>query len=208
MKKILLAAALILMIASTAILTTIFLSWPKEGPDSPPPWTAPFEAGSDQELAFLLVKLELKTRAVIAAHYNRPQSALPGIDLLYKRWLAKNLILPAAVANGIFSEVVPGATGGRAWVKMVVEKPRNPDNRADASAMKMLEEIIGGEPFTARSEAGAFYYAEPIRANSTCLPCHGDPKGESDPLFPQFKKDGWRDGQVVGAVVARVAAAR
>ncbi|MFQ5804334.1 MAG: DUF3365 domain-containing protein, partial [Candidatus Methylomirabilales bacterium] len=50
-----------------------------------------------------------------------------------------------------------------------------------------------------------YYYAEPIKATKTCLPCHGEPRGEPDPLFPQYKKNGWRDGEIVGAVIARVA---
>ncbi len=56
-----------------------------------------------------------------------------------------------------------------------------------------------------RSSPEAYYYAEPIKATATCLPCHGEPKGEPDPAFPQFKKDGWRVGDIIGAVVARVA---
>jgi hypothetical protein len=159
----------------------------------------------DQELAYLLVKLELKTRAVIGGHYTRVQSPVPGIDTIYKRWLAKNAILPAAVADRVFSEVVPGATGGRAWVKMVVEEPRNPHNRGDSTALELLREIQDGNPGAERSTPKAYYYAEPIKATKTCLPCHGELRGEPDPLFPQYKKNGWRDGEIVGAVIARVA---
>ncbi len=158
----------------------------------------------DQELAYLLVKLELRTRGVIAQHYTRPQSPFPGIDLIYKNWLAKNTILPAAVADQIFSGVVPGVTGGRAWVKMVVDEPRNPHNRGDNTALELLHQIQAGAPSAERSSPGAYYYAEPIKANKTCLPCHGEPKGEPDPVFAQFKKNGWRAGEVIGAVVARV----
>ena len=153
----------------------------------------------------MLVKLELKTRAVMGGHYTRAQSTIPGVDFIYKRWIAKNMILPAAVADQVFSEVVPGATGGRAWVKMVVENPRNPHNRGDSIALELLGTIQGGNATAERSTPEAYYYAEPIKATSTCLSCHGDPKGAPDPVFPQYEKDGWRDGDIVGAVIARVA---
>ena len=152
----------------------------------------------DRELAQLLVKLELRTRAVIAKHYG-------SADLTQRAWLAKNLLLPAAVADGVFHEVVPATTGNRAWVKMVVDEPRNPHNAADATAIALMHEVRTGRPCAARATAEAYYYAEPIRAAATCLACHGDREGDPDPFFPQYHKNGWQEGQIVGAVVARVA---
>ncbi len=158
----------------------------------------------DEELAYLLVKLELKTRGVMAGHYTRSQSSLPGINGLYKRWLAKNLILPAAVADKIFSEVVPQATSGRAWVKMVVDEPRNPNNSADEVAMELLAELKAGAASADRETEEAIYYAEPIKTKAGCLRCHGEPAGAPDPMFPQYTKNGWKADEVVGAVVSRV----
>lgn len=162
----------------------------------------------DEELAYLLVKLELQTRREIGGHFTRKQSALPLVDKLYQRLLVKNRILPAAVADRVFFDTVPSATGGRAWVKMVVDDPRNPHNRGDQVAKELLAELREGTMTAERSTDDAFYYAEPIKAKAVCLYCHGDPKGAPDPYFPQFKKDGWRDGEVIGAVVARVAPSR
>lgn len=159
----------------------------------------------DQELAYLLVKLLLRTRGTIYEHYTRPQSALPGVDIVYQRWLAKNAVLPAAVADRVFAEVVPGATSGRAWVKMVVEEPRNPHNIGDETAVAMSGEIRRGAPSAERVTPGAYYYAEPIKSTAVCLRCHGEPRGEPDPIFPQYRKEGWKAGQIVGAAVARVA---
>ncbi|MFQ5801337.1 MAG: DUF3365 domain-containing protein [Candidatus Methylomirabilales bacterium] len=205
MRRIVLAVGLALFVASVGLLAAIVLSRPETTSGPGPEQMTYADKRGDQELAYLLVKLELKTRAVIGEHYTRPQSPVPGIDTIYKRWLAKNAILPAAVADRVFSEVVPGATGGRAWVKMVVEEPRNPHNRGDSIAHEVLREIQNGNPSAERSTPEAHYYAEPIKATKTCLPCHGEPRGEPDPLFPQYKKNGWRDGQIVGAVIARVA---
>ena len=152
----------------------------------------------DQELAHLLVKLEKRTRAVIAKHYVASDEA-------HRDWLAEKVLLPAAVADGVFHEVVPQTTGNRAWVKMVVDKPRNPHNAGDATALELLGEIRDGNRNADRSTTHAYYYAEPIRAAKSCLKCHGAPKGEPDPCFPQYLKNGWLEGQVIGAVVARVA---
>ncbi len=152
----------------------------------------------DQELARLLVRLELRTRAVIAKHYV-------AADAAHRDWLAENLLLPAAVADGIFHVVVPETTGDRAWVKMVVDEPRNPNNAGDATAIALFHEVRGGKPCAERLTPQGCYYAEPIKAAATCLKCHGQPRGEPDPFFPQYKKNGWKGGQIIGAVVARVA---
>ncbi len=90
-------------------------------------------------------------------------------------------------------------------MKMVVENPRNPHNRGDSISLELLGTIQGGNAIAERSTPEAYYYAEPIKASSTCLPCHGEPKGAPDPVFPQYEKNGWREGDIIGAVVARVA---
>ncbi len=209
LKKVASAVVLVALLLSAGALLAVITAGPAEqsvGPTPLPsqPPAAPTRHG-DEELAYLLVKLELKTRGVIAGHYARSQSSFPGIDELYKRSLSKNLILPAAVADNIFAEVVPQATSGRAWVKMVVDEPRNPNNRADEEAKELLAEIKSGATSAQRDTGEAYYYAEPIKTNAGCLRCHGEPAGEPDPSFPQYKKNGWKADQVVGAVVARVA---
>ena len=153
---------------------------------------------SDEQLARLLVKLELRTRGVIADHYVMADTA-------HRAWHSENLLLPAAVADKVYYEVVPENTDGRAWVKMVVDEPRNPHNKGDETAIVMLNEIKTGKSCVTRRTAEAYYYAEPIIAKTTCLSCHGQPKGQPDPFFPQYKKNGWSEGEIIGAVVGRVA---
>ena len=155
----------------------------------------------DAELARLLVKLELRTRAVIAGHYV-------GADAAHRAWLAEKVLLPAAVADQVFHEVVPPATGGRAWVKMVVDEPRNEHNRGDEIALALYHQIRDGSLSAARRIPEAYYYGEPIKTGKACLVCHGEPRGEPDPFFPQYSKNGWKEGEIIGAVVARVAQAR
>ncbi len=208
-KNVVMAAVVVLLSVSAATLIAVATAGPTEASLAPsgavmPPLTDRLRHG-DEELAYLLVKLERRARGVIGGHYARSQSSFPGVDALYKRSLAKNLILPAAVADRIFAEVVPQATSGRAWVKMVVDEPRNPNNRSDDVAEELLVEIKGGAKFAERDTGRAYYYAEPIKTKALCLRCHGEPAGEPDPDFPQYKKNGWKADQVVGAIVARVA---
>jgi hypothetical protein len=151
----------------------------------------------DQELARLLVKLEKRTRAVVAGHYVQADEA-------HRDWMARNVLLPAAVADKVFYEVVPAVTGDRAWVKMVVDAPRNPHNTGDSVALTLLEEVKTGSPSAQRFTEEACYYAEPIQAAKTCLLCHGEPYGGPDPYFPQYIKNAWKEGEVIGAIVARV----
>jgi hypothetical protein len=37
------------------------------------------------------------------------------------------------------------------------------------------------------------------------MACHGAPRGKPDPVFSQVSLEEWKTGQVIGAVVARVA---
>jgi hypothetical protein len=162
---------------------------------------APLQPTSDRELARLLVKLLLRTRAAVAKQYETDRFV--GWDRLYKYALAKNGVLPAAIADQVF-QAVPELTGGRAWVKMVVDNPRNPNNKGDEAALELLAELRREAKAVERQTNDAYYYAEPIRAKAWCLRCHGEPKGEPDPMFPKYTKDGWREGDLVGAAVARV----
>ena len=95
-------------------------------------------------------------------------------------------------------------TGGKAWVKMVVPNPRNPKNRGDKASLEVLKELQKGK-FTVNYETkDAYYYGEPIIANKGCLECHGTPKSDPDPHFPEYKKDGWKPGEIIGGVISRV----
>lgn len=205
-------AIALLLIAGGVEMIGVITAGPGRGPAassaSPGVASPGLARQGDRELAFLLVKLVLETRRTIAGHFTSSQSPVPGVDLVYRRWLTKNGLLPAAVAGSVFHEVVPAATGGRAWVKMVVDEPRNPKNRADATATRLLARLRSGAASADESLPEAHYYAEPIRGAGWCLACHGDPRGAPDPAFPQYKKEGWKADAVVGAVVARVAPPR
>lgn len=162
------------------------------------------EINRDKELSVLLVKLEKRTRTVMADHYNASQYSADATKT-YKKYMISNGILPAAIADPIFYETVRTTTKNRAWVKMVVANPRNPNNKGDSVALEMLEELRKGYDSSQRDTMEAFYYGEPIVATAGCMECHGDPAGEADPHFPKFKKDGWKEKEVIGGVISRVA---
>jgi methyl-accepting chemotaxis protein len=78
------------------------------------------------------------------------------------------------------------------------EYPRNPQNEPTENERKVLreleaknlDEMIVREPDRIR-------YFRAIRLTKECLFCHGDPKGEKDPLGGV--KEGWKVGEVHGA---------
>jgi hypothetical protein len=153
---------------------------------------------SEQDLAKLLVKLELQTRAVIASKFSKAKGD-------NKEFMIQHTILPAAVADPIFSRVVPDNTDGRAWVKMVVDKPRNPNNKGDETALQMIDILKRDKvKYVEKDLMDAYYYAEPIVATKACLECHGNPKGAPDPHFSEYRMEGWKVDEVIGGVVARV----
>lgn len=153
---------------------------------------------SEKDLAKLLVKLELQTRAVIASKFAKSEGD-------NKEFMIQHTILPAAVADPIFSRVVPKNTNNRAWVRMVVDKPRNPNNKGDKVALELIETLKKEKSkHVERDLSDAYYYAEPIIATRACLECHGNPKGAQDPHFPEYIMEGWKVDEVIGGVVSRV----
>ena len=92
--------------------------------------------------------------------------------------------------------------------RQVLQKQRElgKDRRREGLDLAHRAEIRAGAGTAERTSHDAYYYAEPIKAKAACMYCHGEPKGKPDPYFPQYKKDGWRDGEIIGAVISRVAA--
>lgn len=209
LKKVGCMACCVVFLLSLTMNFGIYFAHPAVASAAKPVATTPTmdvtQMNDDEQLAYLLVKLMKGTRREIGGHFTRNQSPIPVVDRLYQHLMVKNLILPAAVADHVFAEAVPNATDGRAWVKMVVDQPRNPHNRADEVAMTLLADLRNGAASKLHSTSDAFYYAEPIKAKKACLYCHGGPKGDPDPYFPQYEKNGWQEGDIIGAVVARVA---
>ena len=81
-----------------AIPVTLILAGPETN-SKPKTDQESLEKSCDEELAYLLVKLEKKTRAVIAEHYGRMQDGGPDQTIEYKETLITNCLLPAAVAD-------------------------------------------------------------------------------------------------------------
>lgn len=78
------------------------------------------------------------------------------------------------------------------------EHPRNPKNEPTELERKALRELESSHlDETVVREADNVRYFRAIRLTKDCLYCHGDPKGEKDPLGGT--KEGWKEGEMHGA---------
>jgi methyl-accepting chemotaxis protein len=87
--------------------------------------------------------------------------------------------------------------------------PRNPANEPTDLERRVLAELESSEAQEyVLEEAGQIRYFRPIRLTRDCLYCHGDPKGERDPVGGV--KEGWKEGEVHGAfeIITSKAAAK
>ncbi|MFQ5899116.1 MAG: DUF3365 domain-containing protein [Candidatus Methylomirabilia bacterium] len=159
---------------------------------------------SPEEVAAVLSQVIINIRAAVAKHFTKTDEVnnlwwLP--NKLYRRVLSANAVLPAGLAGlGIHP-----TNGDVVDLRMVVEEPRNEKNEpADPVEERLLAEVLRtGEP-VATSTPDYAYHARPIKSGEWCMRCHGEPKGDPDPFFPEFKKNGWKPDEVIGAAIARV----
>lgn len=153
-----------------------------------------------EEIAEALSQLIVNTRGAVAENYTKPNKLWWLPTGLYRYILANNEVLPAAIAGKAFHPL----NGGPLSLKMIVDEPRNEANRADAVELELFQRVkAAGQPAAASTQEAA-YHARPIKAAAWCLRCHGEPRGAADPVFPKYKKEGWKEGAIVGAATARV----
>lgn len=104
------------------------------------------------------------------------------------------------------------ATIHKAQIRRITDKPRNPNNKANAAELQYLENFkkqiaAGGEVKPITVQIGNeidFYY--PIVTNSLCLKCHGTPGKELETLtlskikelYPTDKAIGYNENEVRG----------
>lgn len=162
----------------------------------------PLEARArPEETAETLSQVVINTRMAVAESFVKPNKIWWLPDALYRRILARNSVLPAAIVG---KGIHPTNAGGAVSLKMLVTQPRNENNRPDPVEAELLRKVVATASPQAAATKEAAYHARPIKAVEWCLRCHGDPAGGADPVFPQFKKEGWKAGEVVGAAVAKV----
>lgn len=78
------------------------------------------------------------------------------------------------------------------------ESPRNPANTPNALEKAVLAEFAAGNvPEKIIVEKDRILYFKPIRLSEECMFCHGDPKGQKDPMGGVM--EGWKVGEVHGA---------
>nr|WP_297782420.1 DUF3365 domain-containing protein [uncultured Allomuricauda sp.] len=99
-----------------------------------------------------------------------------------------------------------------ARIKRVSDKPRNPNNKANAIELEHIEtfknQVAAGESVEPilKEENGKIYFYYPIVTNSMCLNCHGKPEKNITPkvlthlsqLYPDDKATGYGPDEVRG----------
>ena len=93
-------------------------------------------------------------------------------------------------------------------IRVVALNPRNKEDSPDEFEQQALQAFAADETLEEYSGVGTsadgvetYYYLRPKRVTASCLSCHGDPAGETDPLG--YKKEGLVEGAVKGAVSIR-----
>jgi len=104
------------------------------------------------------------------------------------------------------------STNFNARIKRVSDKPRNPNNKANATELAHIttfkNKVAAGasvEPIL-KEENGKVYFYYPIVTNTMCLNCHGTPEKEIAPevlahlsqLYPDDKATGYGPNEVRG----------
>ena len=93
-------------------------------------------------------------------------------------------------------------------IRVVALNPRNKEDSPDEFEQQALQAFDADAALQEYSGVGmsedgveTYYYLRPRRVAASCLSCHGDPAGETDPLG--YKKEGLAEGAVKGAVSIR-----
>lgn len=108
-----------------------------------------------------------------------------------------NLVQAVPVVTAIYT-VARNAKEGNFEFRVPKESPRNPANVPTELEKKVLDEFVSaGLTEKIIKEHDKIRYFRPIKLSKDCLFCHGDPKGEKDPVGGI--KEGWKEGEIHGA---------
>lgn len=155
-----------------------------------------------EEIAAVLSQAVINVRSSVAKNFTESNKIWWLPDALYRYILARNGVLPAAIAGEAFHTL--NKSQEVVTLKMVVAAPRNEANKPDPIEQQILEQVVRSGAPVAISTPDAAYHGRPIKVAEWCLRCHGEPKGEPDPIFPKYKREGWKLKEVIGAATARV----
>lgn len=116
---------------------------------------------------------------------------------------------PAAVGRGV-GEIFAEMSDYR--YKQTRLQVRNPDNQPDALEIEALRRFEADpslreyEGRTGVNGDSMYRYLVPLKAEASCLQCHGGPKGEID--IAGYPKEGLREGDLAGALSISIPMAR
>lgn len=112
--------------------------------------------------------------------------------------IEKDRLIQAVPVLTAISTVAKNAKEGNYEFRIPKEFPRNPANQPTELEKKVLDEIVsGGLSEKIIREPDKIRYFRPIKLSKDCLYCHGDTKGDKDPLGGT--KEGWKEGEIHGA---------
>ncbi|UMZ73769.1 c-type heme family protein [Natranaerofaba carboxydovora] len=112
---------------------------------------------------------------------------------------------PAAVGQGVSAIFDEKTDYG---IKQAAVDARNPNNEADEfekNKLKILEDNSKKEEIYSETEVNGepyFRYLKPLHIETSCLECHGNPKGEKD--IAGFEREGYEQGDLAGALSIKV----
>jgi methyl-accepting chemotaxis protein len=132
-----------------------------------------------------------------AARNEMSQKLEKGVIRPFAQIPKENLIEAVPVITAINMAQVNASKLGYQF-RVPKEYPRNPKNEPTELERKVLRDLESKNlDEIVVKEADKVRYFRAIRLTKECLYCHGDPKGEKDPLGGT--KEGWKAGEVHGA---------
>jgi len=142
-----------------------------------------------------------QARAVVfmaeAARTDMSKKLELGIIRPFEQIPKENLIEAVPVISAINMAQMNASKLGYQF-RVPKEQPRNPKNEPTELERKVLRDLESKNlDEIVIKESDKVRYFRAIRLSKDCLYCHGDPKGEKDPLGGT--KEGWKVGEVHGA---------
>ncbi len=142
-----------------------------------------------------------KSRAIVlmaeAAREEMAEKLKKGVLKPFDQIEAADILQAVPVVTAMHVARKNAESGGYSF-KAPKFSPRNPDNEPTPLEAQVLREFEqSGITEKVVREANQVRYFKPVRLTSDCLYCHGDPKGEKDPVGGV--KEGWKEGELHGA---------
>ena len=171
--------------------------------------TSTTTVGSDK---YAFAKAEIKTKSEIGMQYALNTKKELGKNLMGTIQKKGTLEAVKFCNKRAYPITDSMAVAQNASIKRVSDKPRNPENQANAKELEIIAQFKKAiankedyQPVTEVENSEVKFYA-PITTNSMCLQCHGTPKKDIEPqvfkalanLYPEDKALGYDVNEIRG----------